>query len=88
MISSFGSCVSITLILNAKFDINHVVCLSEIMLQILQLMEETRTIVMESQRIIDMLKVSRLDSGTDDVTTDDSVLQLIKRPLENAETAE
>lgn len=64
------------------------VCLSEIMLQILQIMEETRTIVMESQRIIDMLKVSRLDSGTDDVTTDDSVLQLIKRPLENAETAE
>ena len=64
------------------------VCLSEIMLQILQIMEETRTNVMESQRIIDMLKVSRLDSGTDDVTTDDSVLQLIKRPLENAETAE
>jgi hypothetical protein len=64
------------------------VCLSEIMLQILQLMEETRTIVMESQRIIDMLKVSGLDSGIDDVTTDDSVLQLIKRPLENAETAE
>jgi hypothetical protein len=51
-------------------------------------MEETRTIVMESQRIIDMLKVSGLDSGIDDVTTDDSVLQLIKRPLENAETAE
>ena len=50
-----------------------------------QVCEETRTVVMESQRSIEMLKLSGLRTRTDDVAADDLVLQLIERPLASEE---
>jgi hypothetical protein len=61
---------------------------SDIMLRILQVCEETRTVVMESQRSIEMLKLSGLRTRTDDVAADDLVLQLIERPLASEEELE
>jgi hypothetical protein len=54
------------------------------MLRILQISEETKTIALENRRNIEMLKLA-LSSRTDDSATDDSVLQLLERPLEDTE---
>ena len=60
----------------------------EILLRILQIAEETRAIVIENQRNLEMLKLSGRDSRTDVASTDDSVLQLIQGPLMDADDIE
>lgn len=61
------------------------VCMPEIMLRILQITEETRAIVMETQRSVKMLKLSGLGSRNGVETTDDLVLQLIQESLATEE---
>ena len=54
------------------------------MLRVLQISEEMKTIVLENRRSIEMLKLAS-SSRADDSATDDSILQLLERPLQDAE---
>jgi len=62
--------------------------LSDIMLRILQITEETRAIVMENQRNIELIKLSGLGSTTDGAATDNAVLRVVDRPIATVEEME